>query len=161
MAKTKTHKKSVKRASKAPRKTFTTPSERAESPRPSGLPHHRARNPGKRVPLHEVTDNKLHFLMYTVWKGYTIARNEPASTKQQERLKYYSDGIDKIKAEMDRRGLTDKHSNRFKRHALPFPPKKWRNGRTGTKLPRYADGLWFRPEKGGTVTIISPLKIIR
>ena len=101
----------------------------------------------------KMKDGTLHFIMYRLWRGYKIARGQ----NDVEKLKYYAKGIDKVKQEMDRRGIKDKHSNPLTRHATPFPPRKVGD----KKLPRYADGLWLRETKGGAVKIIAPIKIIK
>jgi hypothetical protein len=135
-------------------KKYSRLSEGIEMKRPAGIPHHEARKKGKWKPLRELDENRLHFLMYQVWRGYTIARNEKFGPEQQKRLKYYAEGIDKIKRVMDERGIKDKHHQKMlSHHALPFPKKP-------RLFPRYADGLWLK-EKGKPQIIIAPLRFFK
>lgn len=97
--------------------------------------------------LKKMKEGTLRYVMYRAWRGYTIAR----ATDDKKKMAYYAEGIDKMKQEMARRGMSDKHNKSFSRKALG--PTKEQG-----KIPKYADGVWLKD--GGKIRIISPLKII-
>ena len=161
----KAHKKSAPKMTKAEmEKRFPHLLKQSETPRPAGLPHHRAKTPHARKPLHQLSENRLHFLMYVCWKGYTIARYEKPGPERDKRLKYYAEGVDKIKAEFTRRGIKDKrhHDIDIQHKAKPFPTGPTAKHPERKKFPRYADGIWLTDTgtDKGKLRIISPLNIL-
>jgi len=161
MAKKKATKKAPRMTPEEFARRFPHLIKQKETPRPAGIPRHKSGSPHKWKPLHELSDNRLHYLMYVNWKGYKIARNEkpgPHKTPAdiEARIRYYTEGIDKVKAEMARRGIKD-HRNHYidlKRKATPFPTAP-------RKLPRYADGLFLSQKGTGKTIIIAPLSILK
>jgi len=107
--------------------------------------------------LRKIDTNTLEYILFQTWKGYKIAHGQNDIPK----LKYYTEGIDKVTAELEGRpDITARQRRQLKKHAL-MKDESGHHTILPKHLPRYADGLWLREKAGAKVTIISPVAFFK
>ena len=150
--------KQTAKAVKTERKTSHRWTQKAHPPIPLSILS-AVYESGKEKGQFKITTRQLYGMIYKVWRGYTFARNDmkryqtgPKHADAEKKAKYYAEGIDKMKQELNRRGEKNRKLEKFIVYAKP------RHYPLRPKLPKYADGIWL--QHGSKVEIISPLRIL-